>query len=235
MALGLNTGSNADILPYVRYDARSGRLHRIDRSQGPDGVWRSDSVDITQPPPSFVMDLAQIEVGWLHFSPSGPSLHLVPYGQPLPPQPSADHKQGFRVKLFAPKLLGGVRVFTANAKSVIGAMDAVHSAYLAAPESAQGLLPVVTMAATTPITSRGPQGNSTNYAPVFRIEKWVPRPAELTPEGLAQRGQQQAPATSSPPAPAPAAPPPAPLPVTPPPAQHVPLPPAISAVHDTEF
>ena len=233
MALGLNTGSNADILPYVRYDARSGRLHRIDRSQGADGVWRSDSIDITQPPPSFVMDLALIEVGWLHFSPSGPSLHLVPYGQPLPPQPSADHKQGFRVKLFAPKLLGGVRVFTANAKSVIGAMDPLHSAYLAAPESAQGLLPVVTMVTTTPIISRGPQGNSTNYAPVFRIEKWVPRPAELTPDGLAQRGQQQAPATGS--APAHVAPSPAPPSVAPPPAQHVPPPPAISAVHDTEF
>jgi hypothetical protein len=37
MALGLNTNTNAEIVPHIRYDARAGRLFRNDREQKPDG------------------------------------------------------------------------------------------------------------------------------------------------------------------------------------------------------
>jgi hypothetical protein len=229
MALGLSTGtSGAEFIPHIRYDARAGRLFRADRAQGSDGRWQTSMVDISNPPPQFLMDLAQIEIGWLSYTGGTPDLQMVPFGAALPPPPSKEHRQGFRVRVFAPKLLGGLREFASSAKVVISAMDALHSAYEAAPERSQGLVPVVSLAGTTPVTSKTPQGSSTNYAPVFRIEKWVARPADLPLDA----------ATAATPAPeaAPSAPPrhvPPPAPVAPPAA--VPAAQLASSTHDTEF
>jgi hypothetical protein len=229
MALGLSTGtSGAEFIPHIRYDARAGRLFRADRAQGSDGRWQTSMVDISNPPPQFLMDLAQIEIGWLSYTGGTPDLQMVPFGAALPPPPSKEHRQGFRVRVFAPKLLGGLREFASSAKVVISAMDALHSAYEAAPERSQGLVPVVSLAGTTPVTSKTPQGSSTNYAPVFRIEKWVARPADLPLDA----------ATAATPAPeaAPSAPPrhvPPPAPVAPPAAAPAAQP--ASSTHDTEF
>ncbi len=119
-----------------------------------------------------------------------------------------------------------MREFASSAKVVIAAVDVLHSAFEAAPERVQGLVPVVILAGTTAVTTRTPQGSSTNYAPEFRIEKWVPRPAELEPTaaGGAAAPAASPPATSVPPAPAQQA-----APVPPPPA------PATPAAHVTEF
>ena len=156
MSLGLNIGGNAaDIVPHVRYDARAGRLFRADRVLAADGRWTTEPFDISQPAPTFIMDIAAIKVGWLAFGPTGPDHRLVPLGEALPPQPSKDHKQGFQVRIYAERLLGGVREFASTAKVVISAMDALHSAFEAALERGQGLVPVVTMSGTVPVTMKG--------------------------------------------------------------------------------
>ena len=233
MALGLNTStSGADFIPHIRYDARAGRMFRADRAQAADGRWETTMVDITTPPPQFIMDLAQIEIGWLSYAGGAPDLRMVPFGTVLPPVPSKDHKQGFRVRLYAPKLLGGLREFASSAKVVIAAMDALHSAHEAASERGHGLVPVVCFAGTTPVTTKTPQGSSTNYAPVFRIEKWVPRPADLPMDAAATT------APPTPTAPAPAAPQrhvPPPAPAAPAPAAPAPAAAPTLATHDTEF
>jgi hypothetical protein len=234
MALGLNTStSGADFIPHIRYDARAGRLFRADRAQAPDGRWETTMADISSPPPQMLMDLAQIEVGWLSYAGGAPDLQMVPFGAPLPPQPSKEHRQGFRVRVYAPKLLGGLREFASSAKVVIAAMDALHSAYEAAAERGQGLVPVVCLAGTTPVTSKTPQGSSTNYAPVFRIEKWVPRPADLPIGALPGAAPAAAVPTLSPAMPAASIAPPAPRHVPPP--AHVAAPTPTLATHDTEF
>jgi hypothetical protein len=220
MALGLNTSSaGGDFIPHVRYDARAGRLFRADRAQDSDG-WKTTMVDISQPPPQFIMDIGQIEIGWISYTGGTPDLRMGPLSAGLAPQPSKEHRQGFRVRLYAPKLLGGLREFASNAKAVIAAMDGLHSAYEAAPERQQGLVPVVCLASTTPITTKTPQGSTTNYAPVFRIEKWVPRPAELDAAAAATPV---------------AAPAPSPARHVPPPAAAPPSPPPPGPSHDTEF
>ena len=166
MGLGLNTGGNgADIVPHIRYDARAGRLLRAERSQGADGRWTTELVDISQPPPVFVMDLERIEVGWMAYGSGGPDLRMVPFGGALPPQPSPEHKQGFRVRVYAPKLLGGVREFASSAKAVIAAMDALHSAFEAAPERGAGAGAGGVPRRRDARDHRTPQGSSTNYAP----------------------------------------------------------------------
>lgn len=229
MALGLSTGtSGAEFIPHIRYDARAGRLFRADRAQGSDGRWQTTMVDISNPPPQFLMDLAQIEIGWLSYAGGTPDLQMVPFGAALPPPPSKEHRQGFRVRVFAPKLLGGLREFASSAKVVISAMDALHSTYEAAPERSQGLVPVVSLAGTTPVTSKTPQGSSTNYAPVFRIEKWVARPADLSPDAATAAAPPPAAAASAPPR---HVPPPGPAA----PSATAPAAPPATSIHGTEF
>jgi len=67
MALSIPTssggGDGGQFLPIVKYDARAGRVNRIDREQGVDG-WMSHSTDITTKF-SAVMDLENLEIGWM--------------------------------------------------------------------------------------------------------------------------------------------------------------------------
>lgn len=179
MSLGLNTGSSGgDFLPIVTFDARAGRMFRVDRAQASDGSWASNKVDITNAQPTFLVDLGSIEVGWAAFLPTGPSFEMAPLGQAMPAKPSNDHKQSFRVKLFSPKHLDGLREFSSSSKAVISAIDKLHSEYEAAPEAAAGKLPVVRLSGSTPITTKGPQGTTTNYSPVFEVVSWADRPAD---------------------------------------------------------
>jgi hypothetical protein len=81
-------------------------------------------------------------------------------------------------------------------------LDALHTAYLAAPESKQGLMPVVQLTGTLPVSTRGPQGNITNYSPQLVIVAWAPRPEELGPVTV---GAIQPPAAAARPVAAPVA------------------------------
>jgi len=180
MALGLNTESGGDYKPVLKYDARAGRLFRVDRSQDSAGNWNTDNVEVTN---GFqaVFDLDNIEVGWILFAAGvAPSWDMVALGQPLPPRPSDQHKQGFRLNLKLGKASGGdVREFASTAKAVIGAVDGLHEAFLKGKSANPGKLPVVAMTGATPVTTEGKGQKSTNYTPVFEIKSWVDRPAEL--------------------------------------------------------
>lgn len=199
MALGLNTeAGGGDFTPVAKYDARAGRFFRIDRTQDSAGNWQTDDVDITT---GFqaVMDLENIQIGWVLFAAGlAPSWSTVPLGQPLPPKPSELHKQCFKLNMKLGKSSGGdVREFASQAKAVIGAVDALHTAYEAGKKANAGKLPVVAMTGTTAIKTTGKGQTSTNYAPVFEIKSWVDRPAELSADA--------APAQVSPPPPPPPA------------------------------
>lgn len=205
MALGLNTGSSGgDFTPVLKYDARAGRAFRVDRSQDSSGAWQTDNVEVTN---GFtaVMDLENIQVGWLLFA-SGiaPQMTLVPLGSALPPSPSDQHKQGFKMMMKLGKASGGdVREFASTSKAVLGAVDDLHTAYQAGAKENPGKLPVVALTGTKAIESKGQGQKSVNYAPIFEIQKWIDRPAELG--GAASAKQEEAPAPKPAPAPAPAA------------------------------
>jgi hypothetical protein len=206
MALGLQTeagSGNFEARPYVKYDSKAGRMFSVDRVQGPEG-WQNQTTDITN---GFaaVFDMANVEVGWIAFTAQGPNLALVPLGQPLPAKPGADHKQGFRLNVYSKAL--GAREFSATAKAVLGSIDALHTAYEAAPESKQGLLPVVRLDGVDVVETQGPKGTNRNYAPKLSIAQWVPRPAALAPKPTASAAPP-AQQTSAKPMAAPVAPPP---------------------------
>ena len=192
MGLGLSYGgsetASGEFLPLVNYNAKAGRLKFSQRVEV-NGRWEKQEEDVSFSQPVFVADMENIQVGWLFFKAGmAPVRAMVKNGQQIPPCPTGDYgvdergnaakpKQGF-----AMKVLDGNRVlreFSSNAGSVLGAIDALHTAYEAAPERAQGLLPVIQFQGATEV--KGKHGS--NYTPNFAIIKWVPRPAELGANG----------------------------------------------------
>jgi hypothetical protein len=155
----------------------------------------ANPVELSQP--AFLIDLHHVEVGWIGFPEGRPDLRLVPLGQEMPPRPSAEYKDGFRVLIKLPEQTAAghpIRHFSHNSTIVCRAFDALHDAFLASPEAKQGLIPLVQITETEPIKSR--QG-STNYAPKFAIVKWLARPVDLDPEQLTPEAAADAPAADA--------------------------------------
>lgn len=177
MALGMNyeSTSGGDFLPIVKYDARAGRIFRVDRA---DRV--NTPVDITR---TFkaVMDLENIEVGWLDFNTgSAPVFALAPLGAPFPANPGGQAKQGVRLMMKLSKECGGdVREMATSAKAAMRGIDDLHTAYETGEKENPGKLPVVVLKDTIAITSEGQGQKTTNYQPVFEIAGWVARPEDL--------------------------------------------------------
>jgi hypothetical protein len=176
MGLGLSISTESgDRKPIVKYDARAGRIHRIDRVDG-----ANVPTEITN---GFtaVFDLAGIEVGWARWNSGGaPEWAMVKVGQPKPAKPAPDFKQTFKLNIKLNSKIGGdVREFASSAACVIGAVDKLYDEYMAAPERSQGKLPVVALTGTTMITSGSGAQKSTNYAPNFAITNWMARPADM--------------------------------------------------------
>lgn len=170
-------GGDLDLVPIVKYDARAGRVSRVDRVQGPGG-WATEVDDITG---KFraVFDLENIEIGWINFTAGGaPDFRMVPLGTDHGEAPSTAHKEGFRIMLKLSKDCGGdVRELCSTAGVVKGAMTTLYDAYKSAGKNGQ--LPVVALKTTRPVVSGSGAQKSTNYEPVFEIVDWVPRPPDL--------------------------------------------------------
>lgn len=206
MALGLSNGGggNFDRVSLLKYDARAGRIFRVDREQDAGGTWTTNNVEVTN---GFqaVMDLENIEVGWLHFPSGGaPSFMMVKFGEAMPAKPSNDHKQGFRVVMKLGKGSGGdVREMASNAGVSIAGIDELHTAYTEGAAANPGMLPVVALKTTTAITKSGKDVtgkavSSTNYQPVWEIVKWVPRPVELNGQAASAAAPAPAPVAAAP-------------------------------------
>lgn len=203
MGLGLSMGDGT-FTPYTKFDARAGRWF----TKGADG-----DIDITD---GFtaVFDFEQIEVGWMMFA-SGvaPSYVVQDISLGVPPKPQGDQwKQGFKMNLALPASIagGGARELSSTAKALIGVIDRLHTEYSNAPEKSQGKLPVLKMAGTTVVETKGPQGVTRNYSPNLQIAAWVDRPATLPKKGAPVAAAAPAAAAVPPATGSTAVPPPAP-------------------------
>lgn len=186
MGFGLNyEAGGGDIVPIVKFDAKAGRMFRVDRVDG-----QNTPNDITR---NFkaVMDMENVEVGFINFNTgSAPDFVMVPLGDPMPQRPSDQHKQGVRIMLKLGKDCGGdVREISTCAKAAMRGLDEVHTAYQAGKQANPGKLPVVVLKDTIPITSGEGARKSTNYQPIFEVVGWVARPVDLEFKPRA-KGQQ---------------------------------------------
>ena len=153
--------SGGDFLPIVKYDARAGRIFRVDRIDTGNG-FESNPVDITQ---TFkaLCDFENVEAGWIDF-PIGsvPSFHLVRLEDiqlgkaKLPDRPSDKHRNGIRFMLKLAKDCGGdkpIREIAGVSKAFLSGLEAVYAQYIADKAANPGKLPVIMLEKTTPVTS----------------------------------------------------------------------------------
>jgi hypothetical protein len=170
-----------NFLPVCKYDARSGRMFRVDRIDTGNG-FVSEQVDITRTFKAQV-DLENVETGWILFAAGiAPHFALVPLGAPMPPRPTPDHKNGVRFLAKLGKDCGGdVREFAGTSKAFLSGVEKLFDDYDAGKAQNPGKLPVVEMPDTLAVKS----GQSTNYMPVFRIVAWAARGPDFkyTPRG----------------------------------------------------
>jgi hypothetical protein len=186
LGLNINTGSK-NFLPIIKYDARAGRVFRVDKVDG-----MSTPVDITKKFKA-VFDFENAEVGYINFATgSAPDFVMVPLGSVLPACPSENHKQGMRMSVRLGKDCGSdCRELAGTSGAFLASMDKLHDDYLAGVKDNAGKLPVVALVDTVAIESGSGARKSTNYRPVFEISAWVDRPKDLGPNA---RGSDPEPA-----------------------------------------
>lgn len=209
-----NIGGDGNFLPIVKYDARAGRMARVDRADG-----ENNSVDITN---NFraVFDFENVEVGYIRFSAgSAPDFKVSRYYDNKPVvDPKGDYKPGVRFVVKLGKDCGGdIRELASTAGAFLEAAKRLHVEYEAGVKANPGKLPVIALAGVKPRTTGEGAKKSTNYEPELQITGWVARPADLTFSPREHSGDAAAPAEASAPpttgssraAPPPPPPPPA--------------------------
>src|ERR687898_74311 len=96
IGFGFNLNAGGDFLPILKFDARAGRLFRIDRD-GDTG--EQEQVDVTDVFEAAI-DFEHGEAGWIWFQAGqAPDFVMRPIGDPLSPQTSKNHKWGVRLRL----------------------------------------------------------------------------------------------------------------------------------------
>ena len=186
-AFGFSTDSSAggDFLPIIKYDARAGRMFRIDRVNTGTG-FDSTPVDITLAFKALV-DFENVETGWIDFQPgSAPSFHLIRLDDldnkratfPVKP-PGGTHKSGIRFMVKLVKEIAGdsqIREIAGTARTFLTGVEQVYTQYKAERQQHPGELPVVAMdGMPIPIKSGAGEKSSTNYQPKFKIIGWAAR------------------------------------------------------------
>jgi len=167
-------GEGGGFKVYCKYNAKAGRWYTKEDKQ--DG----QEFEVTNL--TAVFDLQNVRTGWFLFAAgTAPAKTFDPSLTQAATKPGDGFKRGFEVDIFSEKNLGGVREFSSTAGVVIDAINPLYDAYTAAPEAAQGKLPVVKCAGVTPVTNK----HGTNYQPKLEIVSWVDRPSALADGGTA--------------------------------------------------
>lgn len=213
MAFGLggSGGENGTFNAIVKYNAKDGRVYRVDRSDDGAGNYSNDEVEIGLGDFVAIYDFDNLDIGYMRFIVGQmPDFKMVKYGEPPPLQPvevdaagKKTYKAGFRVMIALGKTARAdgvsvdIRELASTARCVVDPMDKIHKAYLDEREKHPGQLPLIKLVKTVKTAGKG---GDQNHSPVFEIERWVNRPPELGGEGIAAKTEAPPP----PPKPAPA-------------------------------
>ncbi len=176
----LNIGSSGEAANYLKFNAKSGRL-AINDAEG-------DQIEIANL--TAIFDLERIVTGWLRFREGQAPERLLdhPNGDSAPRPEGEGFKRGFVLQVYSRNALGGVREMSGNSLHLCNAVNALYADWEAGRDEHRGQVPVVVLDSVQPMKDR----YGTNYRPVFRITKWVERPADLV-EVVAVESNVQAP------------------------------------------
>ncbi len=169
--------------PRVKFNAKAGRVYRIDRVQQADG-WGNEDVEITAQF-AFYLALESFADGWWNrqtfkelLGPLGGEMIAQPDERDAAGKPVWAYQVRCTMKLAA-AAGGDLRVFSSGAQCVLEPLDKLYSECMSDPKARGDQLrlwvPAVRMARTEAIKG----DNGVNYAPVFELVKWVQRPADM--------------------------------------------------------
>jgi hypothetical protein len=172
-AFGLEGAGGGSFRPIIKYNAKAGRIFRMDRKQDAHGQWYSDEVDITQ---GFeaIFDFSSLEAGYARFSQTGPDWIVAkfPFEGPAPVRPDEKDENGrhtykpaFRMTVILSD--GDEREFGSNASIVVSVMAELYTKW--APSAAEGLPAVSLVGVKADKAAHG------NFRPTFEIIDTVPR------------------------------------------------------------
>jgi hypothetical protein len=180
MALGFSTEAStggSKFLPVVKFDAKSGDMICINREPGQKpGEWEKTEVEV-ELPTKVVIDFENLEVGWISFAPTYSAV-MVKAGEKFPAQPTPDHKQAVRAKVFFKE--HGLREFSPTSKTVLRVIDKLHDEYLSAADKNAGKMPVISINGTKPVKITTPQGELRFKVPDMVISGWTEAPAAFS-------------------------------------------------------
>jgi hypothetical protein len=178
MAMGLTkSGGDGDFTPVFKFNAVSGDAVIASSAKNASGEWEKAEKDVSFPA-KFIFDFAELEVGWMHFSSTGPSFAMVKIGERMPAAPSADHKQGFRVRMYNKE--HGLCVFSNSSKTIAEVMDTLHDNYLRDEKANAGKVPVVEIKGVEKVSVKTKEGAKNYKRPVWSIVSWVAKPEAMT-------------------------------------------------------
>ena len=177
MALGFTKTTGDSFLPSFRFNAVSGDAVVAGSAKASDGVtWEKFENEINFPV-KFIFDFEDLEVGWMHFSATGPSFVLAKLGERIPEKPSLEHKQGFRIHLYNKE--HGLMTFANSSKTIAEVMDTLHDAYLRDAKANAGKVPVVEIKGVKKVSVKTREGSKNYKQPDWSIVSWVARPEAM--------------------------------------------------------
>lgn len=204
MAIGLDLEEKkpGNFLPVLKFDAKAGDFIAVNREPQSDGTWEKSEVEI-ETPFKAVVDFHNMQKGWISFKPGAVDFTMVHVEDKLPAQPTADHKQGVRFRLFLKA--HGLREFSHTSKNVLRAINALHDEFISGASKNAGKLPVVEVSGTETVKMQTKdQGELRFKVPKWRVSAWIDPPTEMAgDEKPAAPAPKPMPAAK--PAPAPAA------------------------------
>ena len=172
MALMLDeprSGGGGDFLPIITFAATTGEwLAHNSENDGSGWVRSRAEIDV---PTKVVMDLDNIEEGWILIGQGHVDMAMAKHGEGVPDRPSVEHKAGFRITLGNKSL--GLRQFSHTAKTVRGAISKLHDQWIRERGDNPGKLPVVEIGKPETIEMDGRNGVLRFKAPVFSIVGWT--------------------------------------------------------------
>ncbi len=202
-AFRMPAANGGSFRPRVKFNAKAGRVYRIDRVPQADGRAILETEITAQF--AFFLALESFADGWWNRE-TFKEL-LVALGGVLPPQPDGRDEKGKPIWVYqvrcAMKLAaaagGDLRVFSSGAQCVLEPLDRLYHECTADAkgrgDERRRWVPAVRMVRTDPIKGE----NGVNYAPVFEVVKWVERPADMPyePAGTPEAAPAAAPPTAT--------------------------------------
>lgn len=198
MAIGfsLEEKKGGNFLPVIKFDAKAGDFIVVNREPQSDGSWEKFETEMPTPF-KFVIDMMNLEVGWISFKPGAVDFTMAKIGEAMPQRPTPDHKQGIRAKIFLKD--HGLREFAQTSKNVLRAFDVLHDEFMAGVGSHAGKMPVVEVSGTETVKMQTKeQGELRFKVPKWKIAGWADPPAAFSGEAVPAAAPAPAPKKAMP-------------------------------------